>query len=90
MLNEQDEEEEEDWAPDAITAIAWVPDQENKFIVGTRGQYAGYFYLCDLSQERPILAYEMPKETIIRYISFNSFGDLLNIGLQNGEIRISY
>ena len=32
----------------------------------------------------------MPKETTIEYISFNNFGDLLNIGLANGEIRISY
>ena len=32
----------------------------------------------------------MPKETTIKYISFNNFGDLLNIGLANGEIRISY
>ena len=58
--------------------------------MGSRGQYAGFFYLCDLEKERPILAYEMPKDTVIRYISFNNFGDLLNIGLQNGEIRISY
>ena len=32
----------------------------------------------------------MPKETTIKYISFNNFGDLLNVGLDNGEIRISY
>ena len=32
----------------------------------------------------------MPKETTIKYISFNNFGDLLNIGLANGEIRISH
>ena len=32
----------------------------------------------------------MPKDTTIEYISFNNFGDLLNIGLANGEIRISY
>ena len=32
----------------------------------------------------------MPKETTIKYISYNNFGDLLNIGLANGEIRISH
>lgn len=90
QLNEQDQDEEEDWEPDAITAITWVPDQENMFMVGSRGQYAGFYYLCDMTKERPVVAYEMPKDTIIKYMSFNNFGDLLNIGLQNGEIRISY
>ena len=90
QLQENDEDEEEDWDPDAITAITWVPEQEHQFIVGSQGQYAGYFYLCDFREERPIEYYEMPKETTIKYISFNNFGDLLNIGLANGEIRISH
>ena len=67
-----------------------MPDQDNQFIVGSKGQYAGYFYLCDFTSERPVTAYEMPKETTIRYISYNNFGDLLTIGLANGEIRMSY
>lgn len=90
QLNEQDEDEDEDWDPDSITAISWVPDQENQFIVGSKGQYAGFFYLCDFKSERPLIAYEMPKESTIKYISYNNFGDLLNIGLNNGEIRVSY
>jgi len=32
----------------------------------------------------------MPKETTIKYISFNNFGDLLVVGLANGDIRISH
>ena len=90
QLNEQDEDEDEDWDPEAITAITWVPDKEDQFIVGSVGQYAGYFYLCDFTSERPITAYEMPKETQIKFISFNNFGDLLHIGLNNGEVRVSY
>ena len=90
QLLDDDDDEEEDGDPDTVTAITWVPDQENQFIVGSQGQYAGFFYLCDFTNERPLTAFEMPKDTTIEYISFNNFGDLLNIGLANGEIRISY
>ena len=67
-----------------------MPEKEHQFIIGSKGQYAGYFYLCDFREERPIEYYEMPKETTIKFISFNNFGDLLNMGLANGEIRISH
>jgi len=90
QLVEGDDDEEEDWEPEAITAICYVPEQPNQFIVGSKGQYAGFFYLCDFTAERPIQAFEMPKETTIRYISYNNFGDLLNMGLANGEIRVSH
>ena len=90
QLQENDEEEEEDWDPESVTAITYVPDQEDQFIVGSKGQYAGYFYLCDFKSERPLTAFEMPKETALKYVAYNNFGDLLIMGLANGEIRISH
>lgn len=87
---ENDNEEEEDWDPEAITAITYVPEKEGQFIVGSKGQFAGFFYLCDFKNERPIQAYDLPKETTIKFISFNNFGDLLILGLANGDIRVSH
>lgn len=90
QLNEQDEDEDEDWDPDAITAISYIPEKDNKFIVGSRGQYAGFFYVCDFNEERPQKAIPMPKDTTIKFVQYNDFGDLILIGLANGEVRISY
>ena len=90
QLVEGDDDEDEDWDPEAITSITYVPDQDDQFIIGSKGQYAGYFYLCNFNSERPVTAYEMPKETTLKYISFNNFGDLLIMGLANGEIRIAH
>ena len=46
-LPKEEEEEDEDWDPESVTAIAYLNDDSGKFIVGSVGQFAGWFYLCD-------------------------------------------
>ena len=88
-LPKEEEEEDEDWDPESVTAIAYLNDDSGKFIVGSVGQFAGWFYLCDFQSDVPIQAYPMPANTSISFISFSNFGDLLIMGLANGDIRIS-
>ena len=64
-------------------------DDSGQFIVGSQGQYAGWFYLCEFDSEVPLHAFPMPANTKISFISFSNFGDLLLMGLENGDIRIS-
>ena len=88
-LPKEEEEEDEDWDPEAISAVAYMNDDSGQFLVGSQGQYAGWFYLCDFEAEVPLQAFPMPANTTISFISFSNFGDLLIMGLANGDIRIS-
>ena len=67
-LPKEEEEEDEDWDPDAITAISYMNDDSGKFFVGSQGQYAGYYYLCDFDQEVPLQAFSMPPQTKVSFI----------------------
>lgn len=83
-----EDEEEEDWDPDCIHKVCYMNDDSGRFLIGTQGQYAGYFYLCDFEEDRPVKAYEIPKEFKFSYLSFTHFGDLLICAYTNGDIRV--
>lgn len=72
-----------------MTAVAYMNDDSGKFFVGSQGQYAGYYYLCDFDQEVPLQAFQMPAGTRVSFIQFNNYGDLFIMGFENGDIRIS-
>ena len=88
LLTEDDAEEDEDWDPESISAITYTPDG-NKFFVGTSGQFAGYYYLCEFGSERPLQAFPLNKDVLISHLAYNQFGTMMIMGLSNGEIRIS-
>ena len=87
-LKAEEEEEEEDWDPDEITKVCYMNDESGKFLFGSQGQYAGYYYMGDFDEERPIKAFAMPANTNVSYINFNAFGDLLLLAFTNGDIRL--
>lgn len=94
-LKDEAEENEEDWDPECITSVCYANDNSGDFLIGSVGKYAGYYYRCsfdnrdDKGLNRPLQAYEMPKNTSISFMQFNNFGDLLIMGFKNGDIRIS-
>jgi hypothetical protein len=90
LLVDDDDDEEENWDPDCITTISYVLDRPDHFIVGSKGQYAGYYYLCKFGQERPLRRFPMPKETQLTFVDYNPQSGLAILGLANGEVRISF
>ena len=90
LLVDDEDEEEENWDPDAITSISYVLEKPDCFIVGSKGQYAGYYYLCQFGQERPLKRFPIPKESLLTYVDFNAQSGLFILGLSNGEIRVSF
>ena len=90
LLQEDEDEEEENWDPDCITTISYVLDKQDQFIVGSKGQYAGYFYLCQFGHERPLKRFTMPKESLLTFADYNQQSGLAILGLSNGEVRISF
>jgi len=88
-LPKEEEEEEEDWDPEAIQSVCYMNDDSGRFLIGSQGQYAGYYYLCSFDEERPQKAIEMPEDAHVSFIQFSNFGEMLIIGFTNGDIRIS-
>jgi len=72
-LKNEDNEEEEDWDPEGITKVCYneANDPRNNFIVGTKGRYKGFYYLCNFNSARPLKAIPMPADQIICQLSFN-------------------
>ncbi len=66
-LKNEDNEEEEDWDPEGITAVCYneANDPRNNFIVGSKGQYKGYYYLCNFDSPRPIKAIAMDPSLLV-------------------------
>ena len=86
----QQNEEEEDWDPEGITKVCYneLDDAKNCFIVGTKGQYKGFYYLCNFNSDRPLKAIEMPEDQEIVQLSFNQTGEILIMCFTNGEVRL--
>jgi len=45
-LPKEEEETEEDWDPESIHRVSYVNDDSGDFLIGSEGQYAGFFYRC--------------------------------------------
>jgi hypothetical protein len=88
-LPPEEQEEDEDWDPECITQVCYFNDDSGQFLVGSTGKYAGYYYRCDFDSARPLEAYEMPKDTTVSQLQFSALGDLLLLGLGNGDVRLS-
>ena len=89
-LKNEENEEEEDWDPEGITKVCYneQDDAKNSFIVGTKGQYKGFYYLCNFNSDRPLKAIEMPEDQEIVQLSFNQTGEILIMCFTNGEVRL--
>jgi hypothetical protein len=89
-LKNEENEEEEDWDPEGITKVCYneLDDAKNCFIVGTKGQYKGFYYLCNFNSDRPLKAIEMPEDQEIVQLSFNQTGEILIMCFTNGEVRL--
>lgn len=100
-LKDEAEEKEEEWDPEEVTAVCYTNDNTGNFLVGSVGKYSGYFYRCMFAEDdqviqdgkkvpnRPLEAIPMPKETRVSFMQFNTFGDLLVQGFDNGDVRLS-
>ena len=88
-LPKEEEEEEEDWDPESIHRVCYMNDESGDFLIGTQGQYKGFYYRCGFDSERPKQAYPIEAHLNITYLSFSSFNDLLIVGLSNGEVRLA-
>jgi len=89
-LKNEDNEEEEDWEPEGITKICYneADDAKNCFIVGTKGQYKGFYYLCNFDSPRPLKAIAIEEQLSFCQLQFNNTGEFLIMALDNGEIRL--
>lgn len=89
-LKNEDDEEEEDWDPEGITKICYneSDDPKNNFIVGAKGQYKGFYYLCSFESARPLKAIPIEPNLSFCQLSFNSTGEFLIMTLDNSEIRL--
>lgn len=75
-LKNEDNEEEEDWEPEPITAVCYNEsnDPKNNFIVGSKGAYKGYYYLGNFDLARPLRAIPIESDLLITQLSFNITG----------------
>jgi WD40 repeat protein len=89
-LKAEDNEEDEDWEPEGITKVCYneANDPTNNFIIGAKGEYKGFYYLCNFDQPRPTKAIPMEPHLIINRLSFNSTGEILIQSFNNSEIRL--
>lgn len=67
-LPPEEEEEEEDWDPDAILVACYMPEKADQFLIASKGQYAGYMYLCQFGEPRPLEVYPLPEGTSVTFL----------------------
>jgi hypothetical protein len=54
-----------------------------KMLISVEGKYAGYFYLVDWNEEKPLEAFPAPKSPT-KYLRFQNYEDYLLVGFSNG------
>jgi hypothetical protein len=87
-LPKEEEEVEEDWEPESIHRVAYINDDSGDFLIGSEGNYAGFYYRCGFDAERPKKAMPLPAGVSVTQILFSAFGDTLIMALSNGEVRM--
>jgi len=87
-LPKEEEEVDEDWDPECIHRVCYLNDDSGDFILGSEGQYAGFFYRCSFDAERPKKAHPMAEDLTLTQLTFSNFGDLLLMGFSNGEVQV--
>lgn len=87
-LPKEEEEQEEDWEPDSIHRICYMNDESGDFLIGSQGEYKGFYYKCGFDSDRPKKAYPIPAHLSVTQLNFTAFNDLLIMGLSNSEVRI--
>lgn len=50
------DEKEEEWEPAPILSVAYYDSSNMKIIATVDGRYLGYFYVINMSEERPLEA----------------------------------
>lgn len=88
-LPKEEDEEEEDWAPESILTCVYAEDGTGRIYVTSLGQYAGFFYLVDFQQERPLTAFPFDNQSgnCIMAVASPS-NEFLAQAFENGDINI--
>ena len=84
----EEEDENEDWPPEAINTCMFMNDGSDRFYVTAKGQFSGYDYICDQEKERPLRAVELQKGFDCTFMRLSPKNDFLIAGCKNGEIFI--
>ena len=87
-LPEEDEDEDEDWDPEAIQTCCYANDGSGRFIITSRGQFAGWYYICEWDKERPVKAVEIRKGLICNFFNYSPSGEFITASCVNGSTYI--
>lgn len=87
MMEDNAERQEVEWEPASVSAVIYLDEDEGKFLCASEGQYAGYYYICQFDQRRPIQAVPCTKD-ITRYFNIPRDSGLLISGTETGEVYI--
>ena len=91
-LPAEEDEPEEVWDPEPIrTIMPFVTDDGIKqFIVSSEGKFNGYIYICQMDENRPVKAVQIPEGIKVTFMSLSTQtgGDIITIGYDNGLIEL--
>lgn len=87
MMDDNAEQQEVEWDPASISAVIYMDEEKGKFLCSAEGQYAGYYYICQFGERRPLEAIPSTKD-ITRYFSMPRDSNLLISGTENGEVYL--
>jgi WD40 repeat protein len=87
MMEDNAEQQEVEWDPASVSAVIYLDEEEGKFLCASEGQYAGYYYICQFGERRPIQAVPCSKD-ITRYFNIPRDSGLLISGTETGEVYV--
>lgn len=89
-LPKEEDEPEEDWPPEAIVSCIYLNDGTGRFLVTSKGLFAGFYYICDFNSARPLTAVPIPKGPLCVYLEYSPSGQYLLMGYENGEVQLRH
>jgi hypothetical protein len=73
-LPKEEDEPEEDWAPEPISAAVYLNDGSGRFLITSQGLFSGFYYICDFNNLRPLQAVAIPKVSLCCLIDYSPSG----------------
>ena len=88
--NQDDRKEETEWEPSQILCAIYN-DPDNKHVLATiDGKYLGLLYVIDMTLERPVRGYKIPKGVQCKYIKYIGKYEILLLGFSDGSFEVKY
>jgi WD40 repeat protein len=87
MMEDNAEQQEVEWDPASISSVIYMDEEQGKFLCSAEGQYAGYLYICQFGERRPLQAIPCSKDNT-RYFGMPRDSDLLISGTETGEVYV--